>query len=174
MVRSIFLLNLIFLTIGLAPLVAQNRPNLGGTNFSISSQTGSYSVLAEIDGSFKIQDGQLVVTVNQGSIRLVNSDPDDTRPRLSSITAGLAVSKGRGNFWDMTRKSKRLSLTKKSADGETFLLENVTFAIPLPDNRLPLSSYWLVFQVEDSVVDAGTRLTGTYYVQSDRTIFAKL
>ena len=155
-------------------LGAQTQGNLSGTDFRINSQTGSYSILAVIDGSFRVQDGQLIVTVNQGTIRLVNADPQDTRPRSSYILAGLAISKGRGNFWDMAKKSKRIALNKMSPDRESFILENVIFAIPIPENGLPLSTYLLVFHVDDSIVDSGTRLTGTYYVQSDRTIFAKM
>lgn len=173
MIRPILLLILLALPLSVGSVSAQTRGNLSGADFSINSQTGAYSILAVLDGSFRIQDGQMLVTVKQGSIRLVNSDSRDTHPRSTYLTAGLAISKGRGNFWDMSKKSKRISM-KKSADGEEFVLEDVTFAIPLPDNGIPLSSYWLVFQIEDSVVDSGTRLTGTYYVQSDRAIFAKL
>jgi hypothetical protein len=152
---------------------AQNADVPRVSPFHISSLNTSFAMQGDFEGEYRVYPNRIEVKVTKADIRISERCPYKGHRLLSAVTFSLATSID-SKKWKIAYSGQGYSLERVMSSGDVVNLGELYFNIPI-DESIDLSKYWLVVQMNDTVLDIAEeeRVTGHAYAHSCRDIFSQ-
>jgi len=144
-------------------------------SFRVSSEASPFAITATIKGEWVATEGTIDIDIGSVTFRLRSLKGNgkyNGRRRLDSFWASLGTRAADGT-WQTVRSSERLDIHHVLSPNDKLVLKDIQMSIPVQDADR-LDTMWLVFTMEDVLLDKDTHPKGWYYAHSQPGIFRRL
>lgn len=147
--------------------MAVNDPCPDGTLTLSGEGQGPFAFARTIEGRYGRSQNFLRICVSTAAVRLRADLPGYNGARiLKFLRAAVACPLDNGSNWEVARYSQTRNIERSVTPGETIVLEDLDFVIPIasiPD----IHRCWVLFEAEEEV----DNVVGRSYAHSDRDFF---
>lgn len=151
---------------------AQNSGSAESHSLQISSLKTPFAVQTQFSGKFKVYPSAIALEFEKSLITISENCPYKGRRLLTTLKVSLATSSDKG--WKLVGSAPTIPIQQVLKANDSIDLGELNLLIPLTE-RLELSKYWLVLQIDETTLDGDLDSTdGVSFAHSDRTIFSQL
>jgi hypothetical protein len=142
--------------------------------FRVSSEATSFAITATLEGEWVAIEDRIDIDIASVNFRLRSQESGryNGRRRLDSFWVSLGAKKADGT-WQTVRSSERLEIHHVLSPNDKLVLKGIHMSIPVQDADR-LDTMWLVFAMEDVLLDKEAQPKGWYYAHSQPGIFRRL
>ncbi|HEY0078914.1 MAG TPA: hypothetical protein VGB73_09740 [Pyrinomonadaceae bacterium] len=141
--------------------------------FQISSRGTPFGLQGEFEGTYRVYDYTIEVSVRKATFYVSEHCPYKGRRAINYLKFSLAKEIAPGGRWDTEKAARALELSLVLKPGDEFALYDLHFTLP-KEPETDLSTRWLVVAMQEDALDVPRKkdLRGYSFAHSSRDVFS--